>query len=256
MGYRKTIGRVVSLSVIVTVLGFAGAAKAATITYLGGDSTTQGQWYNSAVAKSAVFDPNGDNKYGSDGYNMSYRGVASGGGAAMRYEIDLPAYIASATDASGLTYWGAGVYPKINDPTGPDDYIGMRQIDGGSETDMLIITIAQDASFVLGVLSADDEFLTVLEEARLRQTSGGIADTGLVSLVGPPDTNSNAIYENFFSISANAGDIFVLSGRHSGSDHSGIVGVTFEVVPEPASLALLVISGMVVGFRRKACVNC
>ncbi|MHB1158022.1 MAG: PEP-CTERM sorting domain-containing protein [Phycisphaerales bacterium] len=231
---------------------FAVSAQAATITYLGGDAATGPDWNTASVAKPAAFDPNADNKYGSDGYNLSYR-TGTTDNATLRYVISLPAYIASVTHVVGVGTWGSSSsgYPLVDDPTGADANTGLRLRSNTAnlEQDYLVITLAQNADFVMGVTSTQGRWVDVFSTGRLRQTVGGSADTGLVDLVSTPvdpvtNPSSKALYD-FFRINGSAGDVLIFSAKHDFSGfQAGTFGVTFEAIPEPASLGLMALGGL------------
>lgn len=237
--------------------GIAAATQAATITYLGGDATSNANWYTASVVKPDAFDPNDDNKYGSDGYHVSY--MTANNNATLEYVVSLPAYIASVANGAHITTtWGSSTsgYPLVDKPTGPDDNTGLRLSANTAnlERDYLVITLSQNADFIMGVTSTQGRWVDVFSTGRLRQTVGGSADTGLVDLASTPvdpvtNPASLALYD-FFRINGSAGDVFVFSAKHNFAGfQAGTFGVTFEAIPEPATLGLMALGGMMMAFR-------
>jgi hypothetical protein len=69
MKLNKLSKTTMSLAAAVGPLAIAAStAQAATIAFLGSDTTTNTEWRSTNTAKNALFDPNGDNAYGNDGY--------------------------------------------------------------------------------------------------------------------------------------------------------------------------------------------
>ena len=254
---RKTKSQMVAALALGTVLFNLAPAQAATITYLGQDQTTVAGWRNTTVTKPAallggtagVGDPNGDKVYGSDGYYVRY---APG---ATTLVSSLPGYISGVADA-GTGHYGDGSYGLINDPTVvgglPSKPAGIFYYNSGNvEYDFLTLTLAADNTFVMGVIGGTwgpDGHLYNFNRLRVRQVVGGAADSTLqtVALLTTPSYD-------FFQISGVAGDQFTLSAEHvTGTSYGvSISGITFEAVsiPEPASIALLAVGGVLMLFR-------
>lgn len=127
----------------------------------------------------------------------------------------------------------------------------------GTEDDLVRITLASSGTFRLGVLVDHHDFTDISPSSlRLRQTTGGAANSGLQASNG--DANRNGDWY-FFDVTGVAGDVFVLSGVNwfNGSPaqtSNGIGALTFDsAVPEPSTFALAALASglLALGRRRK-----
>jgi hypothetical protein len=242
MSRQSSSGRFGTLIAVlaVSVVLFTGTAiRGGTITYLGQDTSTLANWRTAATAKPAAFDPNGDDVYGSDGYHVAFWTGTSGPSIAV--QSTLPGYVGSVVPTLSSVY-GAGGYEAINDPSAAvqptNNFAGLwHQSVGTNEHDLFDITLTEDAFFVLGVISDthDQQNGYNLDSIRARQTTGGTADTGLLSI----SRGARLAYYEFFEISGVAGDVFTISGRNSTGGSVTVTGVTFEQIPEPSTLVML-----------------
>lgn len=212
---------------VLLAVGFmAGTAQSATVTYLGLDSTTGPAWRTTTVSKSGVFDPNGDNAYGSDGYyfGTNLDGETTSTTAKM-VELE-PAYISSLAN-SGSFYVKVSAYQHFDAPGQP---IGtsVADIAGGlfySSGTKFTFTVTSDANFVLAVLigrgnPAAPSSITVTQTAG---SGSGTATTDSAPTLGPSYA--------FFNIVASVGDSFevdIVAGSNA-----GITGLGFEEVADP-----------------------
>ena len=201
-----------------------------TITPVGGDLTTNDGWRSTGVAKS--LDTDGDDIYGTDGYVLF--------GSASSAPVAQPSY-ASAAASPGTSLFGpSGIYVNLDDPafTGAaaaNSQTGtvFRAGGAGVEHDLIVITLSQDKSFRVGVIQ-DHHDLAAISPAqlRLRQTSGGTANSGLMG--ASTDRDRDGDYYFFDVVGAQTGDVFVLSGVNDGGHSSnGVYGVTFDILAVP-----------------------
>ncbi|MHB1155431.1 MAG: PEP-CTERM sorting domain-containing protein [Phycisphaerales bacterium] len=247
---KTRMNRLGLLAAMGMVLGIASAVPAATITYLGQDQSTVPSWRDSTVAKPAALiggtngsgDPNGDKVYGSDGYYVLVGSTTP--------TSSLPSYISGVTEAAGLSKFSSSNYASINDPTVvgglPNKNAGLWYKNVGSaEQDFLTITLAGDSTFIMGVIgstwgagSGDNYNFNRL---RVRQTVGGSADSTLLTVAF---AIKNPYYD-FFQISGVAGDQFTVSAQRTPATLGvSMTGITFEAVPEPATLGLMALGGL------------
>ena len=214
-----------------TILGVSSFASATSISYVGNDLTTNDAWRTTDVVK--PLDADGDNIYGTDGYYL-YPGISS-----------VPSYV-SMQDGPGMKYYpGNNSYIQLDQRntsgSGPiaNEMSGVFYTQPGTNnpTDFFTITLTTDADFRLGIITDNADYTAIAPlDFRLRQTSGGLADTGYN--LASSDRDRDGDYY-FFDISGAAGDAFILSGRNDGSFASnGIYGVTFDSVPEPSAMLL------------------
>jgi len=242
----------VSLVVVLTLVAVsAESALAATISYLGIDTTTGDAWRSTDTVKNVVTgaDPNGDNAYGSDGYYVACR--ASGGGA-INIMSSLPSsYIQSVT--AGRSSWAAAYYAQLDDPSqaiGPNvanlPITGLWYADSTGYNDFFTVTLEKDASFVL---------TTILGTS----PSPGYAATGIRVTCSDSVTESASIAVGdgvpayaFFKLSGAAGQTFTIA-LTGGSGVGASSGIAFESVPvpEPGTLATGLIGLLAYAWRKR-----
>jgi hypothetical protein len=238
----KSVRNLVSCGVSIAACVLAGShALGESVSYVGADLSTSGSWRTSSVLK--PLDIDGNNVYGTDGYLLT-------GSSDL---LVNPAY-ATVTRVSSNTYPGNGGYTSVDNPQGPGTrvtgvwYTSSAQ---NSVDDLVRITITAATSFRVGVLTDNADFADISPDLlRIRQTTGGTADSGLINSYLSPNRSTDWY---FFDITgAKSGDTFVISGQNvyggSGAQGSnGIGGITFDsstTTPEPGSIALLVAGGM------------
>jgi len=223
-----------------------GSAQAATITFLGEDSTTGANWRTTSVSKSSTFDPNGDNVYGSDGYyfgGSAITGGTGGGTPTPTVYTSAPSYIA--TIAPSGAFYVSNDYFDFDDPT---EAVGsaVNDINGGlyyNAGTKFSFDVSADTEFVVAVLIGGSVPTNSSPTGiSISQTAG--TGSGTASATSIP---ALAIGEYvFFGIDAAAGDSFAVD--IDATNKQGIVGLGFEAVtvpvPEPGSLAILVAGGL------------
>lgn len=241
------------------VLAFASLAStsyAASIAYLGSDTTNSGNtenknagWDDPTYAKPGGFDPNGDNRYGSDGYQL-YLSI-NHGDKNIEEVATLPDWIQSVEKKANVHTWSAHIFPKMNRPgTSPLVSVPagiLNQQLAGTGKDIFVITLAQDKTFVLGVPLPDQRWASAANILRL---SGAGADSGEqpIAVISPyldsggtntDNTQTQWMNYAFFHVSGKAGDTFTLRASHSQTTPKAIgaavSGLTFEAVPTAAA---------------------
>lgn len=233
--YSRRVATTVAAIFGCMLLVTSADSEAATITYLGQDTSTHADWRTATVDKPFPFDQNGDDIYGSDGYHMA---IWSGSGSAILEREDLPSYIDSTDPLLAGTYAHGG-YAPINDPAElvqPTNVAAGLWYQGGTNEQKLFdFTLAQDATFVLGIISNTHN---VGDEYNLTAVGVEPAVVTNPDLIPINSTAREAFYE-FFLVSGNAGEEFTVWGQGPGS--AIVTGLTFESVPEPSGLALLML---------------
>lgn len=234
----------ITTSTLLACTAIIGSAQAATVSYLGLDTTTGADWRTASTAKSATFDVDGDNIYGTDGYFMGFTalGAANSNIETGRTKSDVPSYISSL--ASGGAFFVSDNYVNFDDPTGPGEGNGALYYNTGTK---FTFTVDQATEFVLTVLIGQNAGGGAPTSITINQTTGGSATATTGTLSG---TSSEADYA-FFSIDAAAGDVFDVDIVASNS--TGITGVAFDtvVIPEPATGAMALIGLGVMASRRR-----
>jgi len=239
-----------SLVIMAAVVSLAQSAAATTIDYLGVDSSTQGAWRTSSVAKSETFDVQKDDVYGTDGYLVAYSDVA-GAGTNISTKSLKPAFL----DSNGVTasqshYWCDG-YPKIDNPSYSDgtDFgsTGLWHNDSDiTRTNFFQFTLSRNADFVLGIIvgTHDSQAYNSPTVTLSCGTTSKTSDT-----ITYPTSFARYV---FFHVTGSANDTFTVSmGNATGVATSS--GLTFDAIPEPSSTAILVsgITGLLAYAWRK-----
>ncbi|MCE9551773.1 MAG: autotransporter-associated beta strand repeat-containing protein [Planctomycetes bacterium] len=206
-------------------LAHPAVGEGATFSFLGGDFTTHDAWRTTDVVK--LFDADGDNVYGTDGYLL----LNSNSGA----PVSQPLYL-NTTNVAPSQFGPSGSYVSIDDPAvtpGPGPIVNINTgtgYGGNSETDFVQFSISQAGSFRIGVLQDNHDFAAISPiSLRLRQTSGGAADTGLH--LTDTDRNVNGDWYFFDVVDATPGDVYRISGLgDTGHGSNGIGAVTFDTL--------------------------
>jgi len=236
-------------AMLATVALSVGSAQAAVITSLGVDADTDAEWRTTTTVKPTAFDPNGDNIYGNDGYYFGYSdlGAANDNIEAGNIKQSNPTYISSITPSGN--FFVSDAYVNFDDPAATPgaavaDVNGALYYNSGTK---FSFTVSEATEFVLTVVIGSNP------------GSGG--PTG-ISVVQTAGSGSGSATNNslptavlgeyaFFNIDAAAGDSFNVNITASSS--TGITGIAFEdtFIPEPASLALLGLGGLLIAGRNR-----
>lgn len=192
-------------------------------------------WRSMNIKKPAVFDPDGDNAYGSDGYYCTFR-TDNVSGASPLFS-SLPSYIASVSkEPSPLLVIASTGYSVLDCPTNAlsADVANMRP------TGMFYYNSAGYQKFFTVTLAKRSDFLlSVLVDVSTSYTPDKI------KVVGPGSTVSEitGLTENlvpdvaFFRITGNAGDAFVVWMYDA--VRPGTAGLGFEAIPPPVGTAVI-----------------
>ena len=226
------------------------APSTATIDYVGYDETTLADWRTTSVVKPAAFDPNGDNAYGTDGYFVFYGtdgslytgSPATGDEGAMHGSpvaiSDLPDYISSVEIGSSINYQVSSyVNSDLDDPSQP---IGADVADfdktnwafattsaNGLYDNVFTITLAQDATFMLNVITGTDGAPYYAGATGVMVTSGSVsAKSG--DIINANDGNPD---HTFFQLSGKQGDTFTVACMSSiDGTVPTVTGIGFEAI--------------------------
>lgn len=223
-----------------TWLAIAAAATthAASISYVGADLTTSGAWRTPSILK--PLDSDGNNVYGSAGYLLTRSPAGD--------LFSNPTY-ASVVNLVSAFYGGAGTNPNyttVDNPLGGTVKTGIWYAVGSfpnQEQDIARITVSQPASFRIGVLVDETDFIGISPgQLRVRQTVGGTGDSTLVNAMLEANLDTDWYFFNI--VGAQPGDQFVISGTDSrvGAGpvaSNGIGAIAFDnvAVPETSTYA-------------------
>ncbi|MBT5562251.1 MAG: hypothetical protein HOJ87_07875, partial [Rhodospirillaceae bacterium] len=214
--------------------GISGVSK-----YAGSDLTTNDAWRSTSVFK--ALDADGDNVYGSDGYNL------------FNQSSSLPTYIASLSNSAGGSYGPAGNYVAMDDPSQPTGETVSNVSTGtwyrNGSGNLLTVTVGSSTSFRMGLIQDNHDFAAISPtQIRVLQTVGGSWDSGLIDTTA--DRDMDADYYFFDITDAQAGDTFVIYGTGDAAFGSnGFGGITFDTItpfaPEiSGDLGSIVVAGL------------
>lgn len=252
-------------SLIVFMSAAVPSTQALIITYVGQEDNVE-TWRSTSISK--AFDPTGDGYYGTSGYMMYAVGnIANGWTFAnpVTYAStvkSIPAYLSVSNNGMDQTAWSnyapVNWYPEIDDPTlapGPtvantSSGLGARTGVWSNERSALDFTFAAGAPIqgirigIMGRGQGNDQVSWI----RLQQTAGsGSGDASMTPV------NGAATYFAFFDVTGvQAGDKITLLMKSDAGGNDGIYhyGVSFDQIPEPSTVSLLLLAGAVAAGRR------
>ena len=235
--------------VLVMVALLTQSATATMITYLGYDSTTGADWRTTSVAKPAAFDPSGDDAYGTDGYFIFYGtdgSLYTGDNGAMHGSpiaiSSLPNYIGSVEIGSSINYQVSSYgLPALDDPSQPigatvtnfdkTNWAFATTSANDVYDNFFTITLAQDATFVLNVITGTDNAPYYNGANGVMVTSGSVS-AGSGSLISGHDGSPD---HTFFQLSGQQGDTFTVACM-ANSGVPATSGIGFETVTSPQAV--------------------
>jgi hypothetical protein len=229
------------LVVVMAVATMSQSAVSATITVLGTDLTTANEWRSTSIAKTAVYDPNGDGAYGSDGYYVAYGRAAPEWSTPALIHSSLPSYVENVTVNPNISsYWYHG-YPKLDDPSQPIGRVvkppppanmGLWNCVSNDTVDFFTIVLRRRATFVLTVIVGTNTTLESNSSAIMVRSSDGHSQSIRMRWSGHPDYA-------FFRLSGKETETFTVSLAGGGLAASSS-GIAFETCsPEPATTLML-----------------
>lgn len=237
---------------IITTIGAVGlfaalSTQAAVVSYVGSQLDMEsrlndaGGWRNSATAK--TLDRDSDNVIGTDGYQLF-----NGDGTS------LPSYITSITQTAPAAFGPSGGYAVIDnpaDPTGTDTTgTGTWYENGAPNADIQSMFTFQTTGsvpvdFRIALLWDNTDNSTGIANTQFGLTGAG-GDSGFQTI-----TTGNQILDwYYFDITgATSGETYTLSMQNNsgGAANFQVGGIAFDTpaaVPEPSSLALLILGGL------------
>jgi autotransporter-associated beta strand protein len=195
-----------------------------TITYVGVDTTTKGDWRTTGVVK--PLDPDGDNAYGTDGWM-----TADTGGGISNPSYATLAYIGGTPDGQN------NAYIPIDQPLTPGTLVANetanpRWYSGTANTtehDLATISLTAASTFrvfLLADIRTDNSAYNSIGY-RIRQTTGGWDDSYMQTF---SNDNSGGDW-HVFEISGVAGDVFTISGRTGPAGENNLTRVGIDSEP-------------------------
>jgi hypothetical protein len=257
------------------VLGLAFAAQAdVSIGLVGGAESQTGynligtevsSFYTTSVDKS--LDVNGDDQYGTDGYLIFGGETVDNGGDwdnvndADMYALSAPSFVDSFSivDSATVIRNNASEVP-MDDPdaavNGDDfNYAGYLMNNTSSDTQTMLtfdVNTESTVTFRLGILAGNESNTNLDPDGLVLSfedgTTASITDLETLSGLDP----TTGIGMVFFDITLDAGTIgtFTVSAIE-GAANPTIAGLTFDVIPEPATLGMLGLAGAALFFVRR-----
>lgn len=201
---------------------FAGQLPTSGVSFAGSDLTTQGGWRT--PGKTKPFDGDANNIYGTDGYLVINSNPKS----------LFPPY-ATVTPLE-LTYTNPGNnnFLQIDNPQSVgliETGLWYQTSSLGFEDDIARISFSEIVKTRVGILVGHaDAADSTPDHLRIRQIVGGSGDSGLITT---PLNLARTGDWYFFDVTANPGDVFVISGTNAALDTqsptpNGIGAITFD----------------------------
>ena len=236
-----------SLLMTAAAMSFSGAAAAATISYVGSVESNQvNEWRTSSFVKSMDID--GNNVYGTHGavhwtkvgVNEFGAGSASPGwhyaGETGAGQFGNPAYAAIDLASDPNTTTNAGIAAVAGTFT--------FELTGDAST---YVNKIVRIGIMADVLSAAEWSADINKTFQVTQLTGGLGDSGTISLRGGAAGNGQPEMYFFDVAGANPGDTFrIIAGTTSGPQPGYIGPVSWDVapVPEPGVIGLAALAGV------------
>jgi hypothetical protein len=242
---KTIVARTLCVFALMTLAPFT---QAASIVYVGqqndyetvsNDATTG--WRNASTVK--PLDIDGDNIFGTDGYEF-------GGGSTPK---SLPSYVNDFNINGNHNDNGRGFLDNPADPGGADIRGGWAGRSGGGNFATIVFNQAMSDTVRLGVIYDNDwNVSTGTQTFTLTQTVGGSSSvtTPTLTLEGSGSASYDILF--FDLVGIQSGDSFTLDVTKGTVSWGQITGMTFDSVPEPSSLSLLLLgSGALYLLRRR-----
>jgi len=228
---------------------------AATITNIGLDTTTAGNWRTTTVNK--PFYGEWDDVYGTAGYYAFSTGNHNdfAGGAFSPYDLNgLPSWVSLSANGANFRYSGA--YQTIDNPTlAPGPVVADTNSGFSWRGGVVANTLSSIFNLTLGPGTPTDKIRIGLME---NSASDSIISFSLnhgansgTQAVGSTLNDGIMRYAFFDIVGAANGDVITISGTLSSNGNLGLSAISIDVVPEPSAALCLAAAGLLLVRRNR-----
>lgn len=266
--HMKLHQRAGMLAVILALgLTSAGARASVMVTAVGVDTTTQAGWRTTTVVKPFAINNGGvglQNVYGKDGYLTmattladysgdhavnglsaaeAITGNAATTAAGMSALSSLPSWVTIAAVGTGWNWYNNWNAMLFDDPTLPPgtsvaDLSAGNSYKSAGDGDFFTLTFGANAPGKIRI-----GFVDIWHP--ISMTLSGASSTAT-----QVEGDAGALRYVFFDVQDAAGQTLTLSLDVSSQNNYGMSAFTFDVIPEPSSVALLGLGGLLLWRRR------